>query len=194
MRLLYARKKLPAGFRLKMRIDLMCNRKHLKRVVWLSFAAVLLCIAGGWLFRTSPAALLDSGFAMLLVRMLVLAAGLALYVCAHEAIHGVLMWLISREKPRFGFKLMVAYAGSTAFFAKWAYLCIALAPVVLWGGVFAWLCSLVPDGWFWVVWGWQMANLSGAAGDLYVACRILPLSSSVLIQDSGTAMMVYHQP
>ena len=184
----------PKGYRLKMRIDLMRNRGHLKRVVWLSLAVVLACILGGWMLVISPAALLDGGFWMLLARIVVLAAGLIIYLAGHEAVHGILMWLFSRQKPRFGFKLLYAYAGSTACFAKWPYLCIALAPVALWGTLLFWLVLRVPQSWFWVVWGWQITNLSGAAGDIYVACRILPLSSTIVIRDSGAAMMIYDQP
>lgn len=189
-----AHPKLPTGYRLKARIDLMRNRKHLKRVLWLSTALVLACILYGWVLVVSPSALLDGGIWLLPGRIAALIAGLLLYVVAHEAVHGALMWLFSREKPRFGWKLGYAYAASRAYFAKWPYLCIALAPVVVWSAAFAWLAARLPQSWFWVAWGWQITNLSGAAGDFYVAFRILPLASSVLVQDSGAAMMVYDRP
>ena len=185
---------LPEGYRLKTRLDLMRNRKHLKWMLWLSFAALLVCILGGWLLVTSPIALAQGGFWLLIIRSVALVLGIIVYAAAHEAVHGILMWLFSRKKPRFGFKIAYAYASSDAYFAKWPYLCIALAPLLIWGVVFARLCTRVPDSWFWVVWGWQMTNLSGAAGDLYVVFRILPLRASLLIRDSGAAMMLYDRP
>ena len=37
----------------------------------------------------------------------------------------------------------------------------------------------------------QIFNFTGAAGDLYIACRTLGMPKEVLVQDSGTAMKFF---
>ena len=86
-----------------------------------------------------------------------------------------------------------AYAGSDAYFTRPAYVAIALAPVVVWGIVFAVLAACLPREWFPAVWLWQLVNISGAAGDFYCTCRILRAPRDTLVQDTGTAMTFYRK-
>ena len=187
--MLRAFEKLPASYRLMQRMDLVRNRKLLKLITALSVVlAVLTVIWGILLMPDAPKAV----WWMILLRVLAGIAAYAAYIVGHEAVHGVLMWLISRQKPAFGASLMYAYAGSKVFFGKAAYLLIAIAPLAFWTPVLCALAALVPPGWFWVVWAVQIGNISGAAGDLSMFLRVLKLPSSALIQDSGTAMNLYH--
>ena len=182
-----ASRALPAGYGLTERIDLLKNKRQLWLVnglslVLLALVAVLgLCLHSwdwsSWTLSTSLLAL----------------AGVCLYIVGHEAVHGAVMWLFSHEKPRFGFSLMYAYAGSAAYFSKGPYLLISLAPAVLWGLLLAALTALLPDPWFWPLWIIQITNISGSAGDFYVFFKMLAKPNSVLVQDTGTAMTVYER-
>ena len=183
-----AEKALPQNYRLLMRIDLVRNAKDLKKTTWLSLALAAAALGLGlWLMPAFP----QEGLAAASGRFGIGLLGMALYLVGHEAVHGLLMWLFSRQRPRFGFTLMYAYAGSEAYFAKNAYLCIALAPLAVWGVGLAALCQSLPVVWFWPVWLVQVMNLSGSAGDVYVAWRIWRMSDDVLVQDQGVAMTVY---
>ena len=84
-----------------------------------------------------------------------------------------------------------AYAGSYAYFSRLAYFVIALAPVVIWGIVFALLLPRLPSAWRWTAWLWQLINISGAAGDFYCAFRIVQAPAGTLVQDTGTDMTFY---
>ena len=179
-----AHSRLPDGYRLQERIDLLKNRKQLVRVNVLSIVLAVITVILGFLFQPDGANL---PFWQLLAAIV----ATAVYIIGHEAVHGVLMWLISREKPRFGFKLMYAYAGSTACFDKAAYLLIAIAPLIVWTAVLSVLAFTLPDVCFWPIWMVQVMNVSGAAGDLYVFCHLLPRPRTILVQDDGTAMKVY---
>ncbi len=182
-----ASRALPAGYGLMEQIDLVKNKRQLWLVNGLSlallvlFALLGLCLRpwdwSGWTLSTSLLAL----------------AGIFLYIVGHEAVHGAAMWWLSHEKPRFGFSLMYAYAGSGTYFSKGSYLLISLAPVVLWGLLLAALTALLPDAWFWPLWIIQITNVSGSAGDFYVFFKILTKPDSVLVQDTGTAMTVYER-
>ena len=94
---------------------------------------------------------------------------------------------------RYGYKVVYAYAGSDAYFTRPAYVVIALAPVVVWGIVFAVLAACLPREWFPTVWLWQLVNIGGAAGDFYCTCRILRAPRDTLVQDTGTAMTFYRK-
>ena len=74
---------------------------------------------------------------------------------------------------------------------KKAYIFIALAPVVLWGVVLAVINCFVPTKWFWVVYLIQIANISGAAGDLFVTIKFSRFPKDILVKDYGVGMTVY---
>lgn len=63
--------------------------------------------------------------------------------------------------------------------------------MVIWGVALAAANYFAPYDWFWVVFIIQVINISGAAGDIYVACRLLSVRGEVLVKDSGTAMELY---
>lgn len=179
---------LPQGYRLIKRFDLVHQHGQLRTVAALSLALLVASILVGVALQPQDGRFFDRYF---LLKLLAAFAGSAAYIVLHEAVHGVLMWLISRKKPNFGFSLMYAYAGSPVYFGKIAYLLIAIAPVALWTPLLWQLALLVPSGWFWAVWAVQALNLSGAAGDVYMFACMLRKPRTVLVQDSGTAMLVY---
>lgn len=183
--------KLPQGYRLVQRFDLVHQRGQLRAVSALALALLALTILTGAVMQPQDGRFFDDGFLPVLLRLLAALAGSAVYIVAHEAVHGALMWLISRKRPRFGFSLMYAYAGSAAYFDKRAYLLIAIAPVAVWTPALACAALCVPSGWFWAVWAVQALNISGAAGDVYLFASLLKKPPTVLVQDSGTAMLVY---
>lgn len=189
-----AHERLPQGYRLKERIDLTGNRRQMKAVMRLSVGLFAIVLAVGLLIAPlSSLARKEDGFGGLALKLAALAAGMIAYIVGHEAVHGVCMWMISRVRPSFGITLMYAYAGSKVYFAKRAYVLIALMPAAVWTALLGGLCLVVPADWFWVIWLVQCMNVSGAAGDFYVAFRIGRMPRELLVQDGGTAMSVYMQ-
>ena len=188
-----AKEALPKGYTEAERIDLVKNRRQMLLVNGLAIVLTVLMIVLGILIQPDGADglfnLKENGF-QTAFQCLILAIGIFAYIAGHEAVHGILMWYFSRIKPRFGFSFTYAYAGSDVYFAKSAYLAIALAPVTLWFVLFGTIQLAVPSGWFWIIWALQIMNISGAAGDLYVFARILRMPESVLVQDTGTAMTI----
>ena len=134
---------------------------------------------------------LSQGMGAYLLRFLVLIVGTVGYIYGHELVHGICMKHYSNVRPHYGFAGIYAYAGSDAYFDKKSYIIIALAPVILWGVVFAVILPFVPKAWFWVVYFLEVFNISGAAGDLYVTCKFLGLPADILVKDIGVSMMVY---
>ena len=182
-----AYEKLPEGYRLRRRIHLIQNQKLLKRLVALQAVLFMASLGCGLLIHP----LFIGGWRMVLLRLIAAAAGYAVYIIGHEAVHGALMWLFSRRKPSFRFSLLYACAGSKAFFGKAAYLTIAVAPLALWTPFLTLCALLLPPEWFWAAWLVQTGNISGAAGDLYMFFHLLKEPCTLLVQDSGTAMNLY---
>lgn len=181
---MYAMKNLPESYRKLCDIDLEKNRRQYYIVNGLSLALVLIMLLPVWLLAPEAAELVHEITGLFLPGMIV-------YIILHEAVHGVCFWCFSKEKPRFGWKSMYAYAASDCYYRKGPYLVIALAPVVLWGVVLALLAARLPAEWYWAVQLIQLMNLSGAAGDLYVTWLLCRMPGDILIQDAGVAMQVF---
>ena len=167
---------LPEGFQHAFTLDLQKNKKQallanglallIGVLLWLvSFPLMVSSLTASW--RTEG---------MWFLQLMVFSISILAYLPLHELVHGL---FIRR------------YSGSKAFFCKQDYFIIALSPVVFWGVVFALLAFVLPLPWFWVAYGLEIVNLSGAAGDLYVIGRLCRLPSSLLVQDSGLSMDIY---
>ena len=124
---------------------------------------------------------------------MIIAVSTFAYIILHEAVHGIAMKCFGAKKVSFGFKNMYAFAGCNEYFSKSSYITIALAPVVVWLIVLCVVNAIVPIGYFWVVYIVQIINVSGAAGDIYVTIKFLKLKKDVVIQDTGTEMMVFEK-
>ena len=186
-------RELPEGYREILSIDLQKDRKTALPVNGLTLIpTVILAVIG--LAVTPIRSLFDMsrGFGPYFLRFGVMLAGLFLYIVLHELTHAAVMKAYGAKKLRFGFTGLYAYAGSEEdYFAKRPYRQIALAPLVVWTLVLGVLAFLVPRVWFWVVWFWQIMNVSGAAGDVYVTLKLLRRPRDILVKDSGVAMTVY---
>ncbi len=125
------------------------------------------------------------------LNMIIMAVSYIAYIVAHEATHGLAMKHFGARKMQFGFTGLYAYAGSREdYFDKKAYICISLAPVVVWGVIFTLGMILLPD-WFWIMSILQIANISGAAGDFFVTWKTLHYPDDMYVMDTGVNMTVY---
>ena len=183
---------LPEGYEPILSVDL---KKDKRLAVGINLAAVVIAafmVVVAMAF-VSPLRLFydEAGYSPL--RAAILVAALFVYVVLHELIHGAAMRLSGTKRVKYGFDGLYAFAGSEDFYTRGTYLFIALAPVVVFGVVLSVLSWLVPAEWFWVVYGVQIANLSGAAGDFYVTVRFTGLPSDILVRDVGSSMTVYRR-
>ena len=101
------------------------------------------------------------------------------------------MHLLSGVKPKYGFKLCYAYAGSRAYFDRRSHNVIALAPLLVWGIVLFALERALPAEWFWLFYVVQISNVSGSMGDVYCVFALRKYPSDILIQDTGTRMRIF---
>ncbi len=183
---------LPEGYREIYSIDLQKNKK-LSIVVngIATMIAAVMVIAAGVFIPITALYDVEVGYGIYFARLIVILAGMVLYMVLHELTHGVAMKLCGTKKIKYGFTGMYAFAGSDDYYAKKPYIFIALAPVVLFFVIFLILNFLVPAEWFWVVYILQVINCSGAAGDLFVTVKFLRMPSDILVKDHGVGMTVF---
>ena len=183
---------LSADFASILSIDLQKQKKLAVLVNALAFVIAVLMVVIG-IFAVPDAKLFDfsAGYGIYFLRLGVMVGGLFAYIILHELVHGIFMRLFSRQRVKYGFTGLYAFAGSDAYFDKVSYIIIALAPVIVWGAVLAVLCALLPPLWFWPIYLIQINNFSGAAGDFYVTARFLFLPRDILVRDTGVSMTVY---
>lgn len=183
---------LPMGYRQIFSVNL---QKDKKTAMVINIGAIIIGIimAVPMHFYISITSLFDfsQGMGNYLARFIVLMVSMIAYIILHEAVHGVAMKICGTKKIKYGFTGLYAFAGSDDFYDKGSYIFIALAPVVLWGIVLAVINCFVPESWFWVVYFIQIANISGAAGDIYVTAKFSKMPDDILVKDIGVGMTVY---
>ena len=180
---------LPEGYREIYKVNLQNDKKPALIVNLTASAIFILMIAVMFVFIWLPnPPERNSGTAL---RIIVFAVLMFLYIILHELVHGIAMKLCGTKKIKYGFTGMYAFAGSSDYYDKRAYIFIALAPIVLFGIILTAAFFLVPYEWRPVVYLIQVFNISGAAGDAYITWKISRLPSDILIQDCGVEMKVY---
>lgn len=188
---------LPEGYREIEHINLQTDKKTALKVNLFAIAMMLLMILIGHFAFVSIGSILSSDDDSMLpyfLRLAILLIGYFAYIILHELTHAAVMKLAGGQKLRFGFTGLYAYAGSQVdHFNKTAYILIALAPLVIWGIIFTVLLIIAPPEWFWVFYFWQIGNISGAAGDIYVTLKCLRMPSDILVKDTGVEMFIYSQ-
>ncbi|MBQ4037282.1 MAG: DUF3267 domain-containing protein [Clostridia bacterium] len=183
---------LPEGYEEIYSVDLQKNKKLALFVNFLAVViGVILAVPVHFSIPIWTLFDMEQGLAVYFTRFAVLMLLLVMYMVLHELVHGMAMKLCGTRKVKYGFTGLYAFAGSDDYYDRASYIFIALAPVVLWGIVLALITPCVPTSWFWVVYSIQISNLSGAAGDLFVAFKFSRLPKDILIRDHGVGMHVY---
>src|SRR5574344_818264 len=177
---------LPEGYWRIAILDLLRNKRLALSVNLLSLGIAALMVVPAFSHFTQSFQMSDIAFS--LIRFATLLVGMVGYFFLHEVIHGIFMRSFSGVKPHYGFNGLYAYAGSSAYFRRTPYIIIALAPIVILGGVLLILNFALPAEWFDVVYIIQIINCSGAAGDIYVTYRMLRMPNNILVNDTGVVM------
>lgn len=183
---------LPEGYKEIFSVNLQKNKKT---AVLINTVAVVIGLVMGipMHFHISIATLFDmeKGLGAYSLRFAALLILNLIYIILHELVHGITMKICGTKKVKYGFTGIYAFAGSSDYYDKRNYIIIALAPVVLWGIVLGIINAFVPENWFWVVYLIQIANISGAAGDMYVTAKFSKMPKDILVTDNGVEMTVY---
>ena len=188
---------LPDGYFRTEKIDLQKNRKTAIFVNVFSIGLFVIFFVPLFFLTSVPSlveSVLNDDSVESLVATVSLCGGIIAYLILHELTHGIFMRVFGRTKVKYGLTGLYAYAGSMAYFNKRSYIVTALAPLVIWSAVFvpltvyAYMCGSV---YFHVYYLLAVFNISGSAGDIYMAVRTGRMRKTVLVKDSGTDMEIF---
>lgn len=183
--------KLPDGYDLYSVIDLKTNKKD-NLFVTIGSVAIMAVMFIAAYFTKGVYILASVGWVKIIINIVIAFVGSVVYIFLHEATHAAFFKIFDTKcRLRFGFKAAMAYCASDGYYKKAPYLVIGLSPLIIWTPILLIPCLLVPSAYFWGVFFIQIFNISGAAGDLYVAVKILTSPKKALILDNGTDMEIY---
>lgn len=189
---------LPKNYKLAHTVDMQTNKKKAFLINFLAFL-VGVCLVVPMLFLVPIKSLFDMGdmsnkaILLYVLRFAVFLIGSFTYIILHELVHALFMKIFGAKKITFGFNGFFAYAGSEhEYFKKWPYIVTALAPLVIFFIIFATICPFIyKSPWFWIVYFWQVQNVSGAFGDVFVSFSFLKAPRDAYIKDEGTNMKLF---
>lgn len=183
--------KLPDGYDLYSVIDLKTNKKD-NLFVTIGSVVIMAVMFIAAYFTKGVYILASIGWVKIIINIVIAFVGSVVYIFLHEATHAAFFKIFDTKcRLRFGFKAAMAYCASDGYYKKAPYLVIGLSPLIIWTPILLIPCLLVPSAYFWGVFFIQIFNVSGAAGDLYVAVKILTSPKKALILDNGTDMEIY---
>ncbi|MFW5713800.1 MAG: DUF3267 domain-containing protein [Brevefilum sp.] len=195
-------RELPENYVLRQTLDL---NKNVKLAIGLNLASLVLFVLFGVLFfgllsLARPGLMFEEDFVTsglfasesIFTRFLFFALLYLGMIVLHEVVHGLFFWLFTKDRPKFGFRGLYAYAGAPDWYlAKWPYLIVGLAPLVLISVVGFIAMLFVPIQWVFPILFFITLNASGAVGDIYAFFWILPMPNGILVQDIGDRMEVF---
>lgn len=125
--------------------------------------------------------------------LLGLLVGLVATIPLHELIHGFFFWLFTGKSPRYGFKLLYAYAAPPpqTYVCRNPYLVVTAAPLILITfitliGIMLTPAPLMPAFVLMFV-----LNAVGSVGDVGVIFWLIGKPASVYVEDVGDRIVVY---
>jgi hypothetical protein len=167
-------------------------KNNVNAAIWLQLATLPMFFGSAWLFYALASWSGDvlyrvNGWVMIVV----LIFGMIGIIAVHEIFHGIGFRMFG-AKTTYGIGAGYAYAAAPDwYFARKAYLVIALLPLIgisVIGAITMWI---IPSAWLWA-WVYMLTvNAGGAAGDVYIAIRILFEPGEILVRDLGDGFEVY---
>jgi len=197
---------LPMNYHRQATLDLSRNRMA---VVGAIASGIVLLLAVGWLLvqftnfvrptalealrlRDIPTTTPDGGTSVT-IPIVDGVVALVLVMLIHELVHGMFYWQFAGRRPILGIKGLGVYvaAPSEVYFPRSRYLVVGIAPLVLLTLAGLLLVIIVPVAVVRILILFVALNAAGAAGDLLMVARLLSYSPDTLMQDSGSAVIVY---
>jgi hypothetical protein len=124
--------------------------------------------------------------------VLSLVLALVLMTVLHEGVHGLFFWWFTKEKPKFGIKLLYAYAAAPDWYLpRNLFLIVGSAPLVLLSAIGIALMPVFPLGWMPGLIFFLTFNAAGAVGDILTVIVVLNQPKEALVNDLGDNFTVY---
>jgi len=126
-------------------------------------------------------------FKFLPFKYMIILLGILFFISfIHELIHGLFFYLVTKEKPVFGYKFLYAYAGAPQWFIKKKYfLMISLSPFVIISFIGITALFFVNINYLSVVLIPLAAHAAACFGDIWFSFTLINKPAETYINDSG---------
>lgn len=188
-------KTLPPDYKPLYTLDL---TKNIGVAIFLNIAVVIMFVGFGRWFallsmRLRPELWKDWGqITVSDIDLLSLGIAFVLMVVLHEGIHGLSFWLVTREPPKFGVKLLYAFASAPDWYIpRNQFIAVGLAPLVLLSILGVVLMPLFPLNWTPGLIFFLTFNAAGSVGDLLTVFILFYRPKDVLVNDLGDSFTIY---
>jgi hypothetical protein len=195
---MHATKILPIDYQHHKTLDLSSSRMML----WLNIAAIPLLFIFGWLFSQAmilvnttnpfPKGIWGVFTAFTGLEIIALPISILLMLVFHEMVHGIFFWIFTRERPKFAFKGMYAYAAAPGWFLpKSQYVIVGLSPLIVISLLSILLSPFVSASIIPYLFIIAIFNAAGALGDMIVVAWVIGQFDQLLIQDQGDKFLAF---
>jgi predicted metal-dependent HD superfamily phosphohydrolase len=166
--------------------------------IGLNLAGLALLFVFGWIFllviravrpEVENASLAGAFDGLTLLPLLLT---LVLVLVFHELVHGFFFWHFTGERPRFGFRLIYAYAAAPDWYLpRGSFILTGLAPFLLISILGLILLAVVPFSAVPLIFLGLTANAAGSVGDFLVVGWLLANPPSTMARDTGLKITIY---
>ncbi len=199
---------LPPGYSQQAVVD---PSQSLGSVVAATLAGIVLLVTTGWLLVQFTNSLRPETLAVIrlgdiltptptgytfsipfaLIRDFVIALILVLII--HELVHGLFYWWLSGKRPKFGLHGAFLYAAAPegVYFRRNWFLIVGIAPLLCLTLLGLPLMLIAPAPLVPILLFFLTFNAAGSAGDMLILIQLLSFSADTVMEDSGTAIIVY---
>ena len=113
------------------------------------------------------------------------------YIILHEITHLIFMKLFSKEKINISIKFPTISVGSNAKFSKKQFSIIALAPVIILGGILILLILFTPKEYTFLWSILLILNFAGSSGDYLQFFKICKYPTNTYFQDTSIETVIF---
>jgi hypothetical protein len=196
------------------RIDTLDLSRDIGILIKMQIAVLLSFIPLGWFFLWVTFALrpdagevlpqwglfdltISNGFSVQISATMQIALSLliavVLLIVIHEGIHGLFFYLFTGRRPRFGFKILYAYAASPegVYITRGQYFLVGLSPLVIMTIIGLCLIPILPLFTLPSLVFILILNTSGSVGDIVMMAWLLRQPKDALIRDTGIMVTAF---
>lgn len=181
----------PKGFNDKETIDLKADKKLWLRVNGAALAAAAVLVLLGCLYEPVTRFFSAAGAWRMLLRFILMLIGMGVYFFLNEYIRRFMIEKITGKKVLTVREKPCVFTIPARCLTVKEYLKVSFAPAAALGALLLLLTLILPEKMFWQVYIIQVINLAGAAGDIYIAYKILKTKKEVRIEENGIAIIIW---
>ena len=191
-----ATKVLPENYHLAWEVNLDKNKGQmwLLQLLGLPWSLLVLAFLGWFTMLVRPEALASPYGEIPIATLVAMIPFFGFCILLHEFVHGLFFWYYTRQQPRFGFKVVYAYATAPGWYFPTAqYRVIGLAPLILLSILGLALIPVIPETLVYLLLFGIFTNASGAVGDAYIITRLAFEPKDTYVEDLGASFRVFRR-